>query len=135
MHRSQPAVLSPFPAAAVAPAAAGSRSATANAARRCQFQAFPSAPASEQSEKLGRNQRTQLRAPAEVLPALCHDADDRSSQRRSWRKNRHPETRTHRVPENSFFKRNIKFLKIFAKFKFWQNSSILFFILFFAATL
>ena len=43
---------SPFPAAAVAPAAAGSGSMTADAARRCQFQVLSSAKSREESEKL-----------------------------------------------------------------------------------
>ena len=42
---------SPFPAAAVAPAAAGSGSMTADAARRCQFQVLSSAKSREESDK------------------------------------------------------------------------------------
>ena len=52
MPRSQPTVLSPFPAAAVAPAAARSKAVTADAARRCQLQVLPSTHARGESEKL-----------------------------------------------------------------------------------
>ena len=117
---AQPAshAASPFSAAAVAPAATGRGAYTADAARRCQFQMLMSAhsretlssPRTKRLQKCngsalhGARARTDpVRSAAEVLPALCHEqSTERCSWRCTWRKNRHPETRTRRVPENVF---------------------------------